>query len=141
MEPGFKNVHFRLGLAYLHKGRYEEAIAKFKDSQKISFDRDAVAWTGYAYGLMGRAAEARSVLADLEAMAAEQYVTSYSFAIVHLGLGEINEAFRWLERGAKEHDYWLAFILIDPDLDPLRGDPRFDKLIRLVGIPEPELTP
>ena len=141
MEPGFKNVHFRLGLAYLHKGRYEEAIAKFKDSQKISFDRDAVAWTGYAYGLMGRAAEARSVLADLEAMVAEQYVTSYSFAIVHLGLGEIDEAFRWLERGAKEHDYWLAFILIDPDLDLLRGDPRFDKLIRLVGIPEPELTP
>jgi TolB-like protein/Tfp pilus assembly protein PilF len=135
MEPGFKNVHFRLGLAFLHKGMYEEAIAKIEDAQKISFDRDAVAWLGYAYALMGKESEARAVLADLQDMAAERYVPSYSFALIHLGLGDTDEAFRWLERGAKEHDYWLAFVLIDPDLDPLRADPRFDDLVRLVGIP------
>jgi tetratricopeptide (TPR) repeat protein len=136
MEPGFKNVHFRLGLAYIQKGMYEKAIAKIQDAQKISFDRDAVAWLGYAYGLMGREREARTVLADLQKMAADQYVPSYGFAIVHLGLGETDEAFEWLEKGAKENDYWLAFVLIDPDLDPLRKDPRFDRLVQLVGIPQ-----
>jgi tetratricopeptide (TPR) repeat protein len=136
MEPGFKNVHYRLGMAYLHKGMYEEAIAKIQDVQKISFDRDAVACVGYAYALMGREAEARSVLADLHAMAAGQYVPSYGFAIIHLGLCETDEAFEWLEKGAKEHVYWLAFVLIDPDLDALRKDPRFDRLVQLVGIPQ-----
>jgi serine/threonine-protein kinase len=135
MEPGFKNVHFRLGLAYLQKGMYEKAIEKIQDAQKISFDRDAVAWLGYAYALLDREAEARAVLADLHTIAAEQYVPSYGFAIIHLGLGEKDEAFCWLEKGAKEHDYWLAFVLIDPDLDVLRRDPRFDELVRLVGIP------
>ena len=136
MEPGFKNVHYRLGLAYLQKGMYDEAIVKMNDAQKISYDRDAVAWLGYAYGLMGRKEEARAVLANLHKMAAERYVPSYGFAIVHLGLGETDEAFEWLEKGAKEHDYWLAFVLIDPDLDPLRNDPRFDHLVQLVGIPQ-----
>lgn len=139
MEPGFKNVHFRLGLAYLHKGMYVQAVAKIQDAQNISFDRDAVAWLGYAYGLMGKEKEARVVLADLHTMAAERYVPSYSFAIVHLGLGERDEAFEWLEKGAKDHDYWLAFVLIDPDLDPLRKDPRFDRLVELVGIPQPKV--
>jgi serine/threonine-protein kinase len=137
MEPGFKNVHFRLGLAYLQKGMYEKAIAKIQDALKISFDRDSVAWVGYAYALMGKEAEARDVLAELKKMAADLYVTSYSFALVHLGLGEIDEAFEWLERGAKEHDYWLAFVLIDPDLDSLRNDPRFESLVKIVGIPPP----
>lgn len=143
MEPGFKNVHFRLGLAYLQKGMYERAIEKIQDAQKISFDRDALAWLGYAKALMGQEAEARAVLADLQTIAAERYVPSYGFAIIHLGLGEKDKAFEWLERGAAEHDYWLAFILIDPDLDVLRGDPRFDALVRLVGIPqrEPAKTP
>jgi adenylate cyclase len=138
MEPGFKNVHFRLGLAYLQKGRYEEAIEKIQDAQKISFDRDAVAWIGYAYGLMGKATEARVVLAELHTFAEQMYVPSYNFAIVHLGLGEPEEAFGWLERGAKDKDYWLIFINIDPDLDPLRNDPRFDRLVQTVGIPTAE---
>ena len=135
MEPGFKNVHFRLALAYVQKGRYQEAIDKIHDAQKISFDRDAVAWIGYAYGLMGKEAEARAVLADLHAFSEELYVPSYNFAIVHLGLGETEEAFEWLERGVKDKDYWLIFINVDPDLDPLRNDPRFDRLVRTVGIP------
>jgi TolB-like protein/Flp pilus assembly protein TadD len=136
MEPGFKNVHFRLGLAYLQMGMYEKAIAKIQDAQKLSFDRDAVAWQGYAYALMGREMDARAVLANLKELATERYVPSYGFALIHLGLGEKDEAFEWLEKGASEHDYWLAFVLIDPDLDVLRDDPRFDRLIKLVGFPE-----
>ncbi|HUR99384.1 MAG TPA: tetratricopeptide repeat protein, partial [Pyrinomonadaceae bacterium] len=138
MEPGFKNVHFRLGLVYIRKGMYEEAIAKIRDAQKISFDRDAVAWLGYVYGLMNREAEAREVLAELNKIAGDQYVPPYAFALVHLGLGETDEAFKWLERGARERDYWMIFVHIDPELDLLRADPRFEELVMLVGIPKPE---
>lgn len=138
MEPGFKNIYFRLGLAYLQLGMYDAALEQIQACQDISNDRDSVGWLGYIHGLKGDTAAARALLKELEALSKERYEPPYAFAIVHLGLGEIDEAFKWLERAAREHDYWMIFIHIDPDLDPLRGDSRFETLVKLVGIPEPD---
>ncbi|HEX6126322.1 MAG TPA: tetratricopeptide repeat protein [Pyrinomonadaceae bacterium] len=138
MEPGFKNIYFRLGLAYIQEGMYDEAIEQMQTCQNMSNDRDSVGWLGYIYGLKGERGAAHALLAELEEIAKERYIPPYTFAIVYLGLGEIDEAFKWLEKAGREHDYWMIFIHVDPDLDPLRGDPRFDDLIKLVGLPKPQ---
>ena len=134
LEPGFSNTHFRLGLAYFQAGKHEEAVNEFERAQVISNDRDAVAWLGYAAGCMGRIDDARAKLAELMQRSKTEYVPPYAFAIVHLGLGETEAAFTWLEKGARENDYWLVFVNVDPVLDCLRADPRFEELSKLVGL-------
>ena len=134
MEPDYQNTRFRLGLAYFQKGMHEEAVKELKNSQAISNDRDAVAWLGYAAGCMGRLDEARAKLAELTQRAKTEYVPPYDFAIVHLGLNETDAAFEWLEKGARENDYWLIFVNVDPVLDSLRSDSRFKELSILVGL-------
>src|SRR6185503_3635531 len=80
---------------------------------------------GHAYAVAGKVGQARNVLAALRAAAAHSYVPSYYFALVHAGLGERDQALRYLERAYEERSTVLAYLLIDPRLAPLRDDARF----------------
>jgi hypothetical protein len=66
-------------------------------------------------------------------------VGACDFAIVHLGLGERDEAFGWLDKSVDERSSWLAYLAYDPRLDPLRGDTRFARLVERVGLPPARL--
>ena len=78
----------------------------------------------------GRPPQARRVLGELQAAAADRYVPAYWFALVHAGLGERDQALRYLERAYEERSTVLAYLLIDPRLAPLRSEPRFIALAR-----------
>lgn len=135
MEPNFHNTRFRLGLTYAQKGMYEEAAAELRRALGASDDRDTLAWLGYVCAVTGSPEQARDVLEELRERSRREYVSPYDYAAVHIGLGEKDRAFEWLARGAREHDYWLIFLRVDPLLDPLRADPRFRELERMVGLP------
>jgi hypothetical protein len=96
----------------------------------------------HAYAKTGRLAETRKILDQLTALSARRYVGAYPLAIVHLALGEKEEALRLLEQSFVERDILLqglfGSIKIDKRLDPLRNDPRFQKLVERfdAGIPE-----
>jgi serine/threonine protein kinase len=81
----------------------------------------------------GKVSRARSILAALRAAAADSYVPAYYFALVHAGLGEREQALRYLERAYEERSTVLAYLLIDPRLAPLRDDARFLALARRLG--------
>lgn len=136
MEPDFENTRCRIGLAYMGKGMYEGAAEEFKKAYSMGGDPDGLAWLGHMYGITGRLDEARKVLAELLERSQQVYVPPYDFAVVHAGLGEKDEAFEWLEKGAENHDYWLMFVKFDPMLDSLRDDARFAGLLRRVGLPQ-----
>jgi hypothetical protein len=74
------------------------------------------------------------VLERLRAIASERYVLPTSFAWVHLGLGEIDDAFAWMERAVARNDEWVHPLKVYPFLDPLRGDPRFHVLLRKLNL-------
>ena len=113
-------------------GRYDEAIAILEPISKVSLNRKSM--LGHAYGVAGRVAKARGVLGELHAAEAKSYVSSYYFALVHAGLGERAEALRYLERSYQERSTVLAYLLIDPRLEPLRGEARYLALAsRLAG--------
>jgi hypothetical protein len=67
---------------------------------------------------------------------AEDDIGIYEVALIHAGLGEKDQAFEWLERAYEERDKGLLFLRIDPPLDPLRSDPRFQDLLRRMNFPE-----
>lgn len=134
VDPNFSNALFRLGLAYEQNGMYEKAIAEFQKVVSISGDRDAVAALGHVYAVSGDRDEARKALAELKNRSKQEYVPSYDLAIIHLGLGETDQAFERLEEAYEERSYWLSYLGVDPILDSLRRDPRFLDLLRRVGL-------
>ncbi|HET9725359.1 MAG TPA: protein kinase [Gemmatimonadales bacterium] len=124
-------VKWGLALVEEQQGKPLQAIAILEPISANSFNRKSS--LGHAYAMAGQPARAREVLAGLQAAAASRYVPAYWFALVHAGLGERDKALRYLERAYEERSTVLAYLLIDPRLAPLRGDPRFVTLARRLG--------
>jgi TolB-like protein len=122
---------FLLGDVYAEKGMYAESIGEFLKSGN---GPDSLGHLGNAYARAGQAAAAHKTIAQLEENVAKDGVGRYEIALVYTGLGEKQEAFKWLEEAYNAHDVGLVYLKIDPCLDPLRSDPRFDDLLRRVGL-------
>ena len=122
---------FLLGDVYVEKGRYSEAISEFL---KSGSGADSLGHLGNAYARAGQTASAQKTIAQLEGDVRENGVGRYEVALVYAGLGKKQEAFKWLEAAYEAHDVGLLYLKIDPCLDPLRSDPRFDDLVSRVGL-------
>jgi tetratricopeptide (TPR) repeat protein len=122
---------FLLGDVYVEKGMYAESIAEFLKSGN---GPDSLGHLGNAYARAGQAGEARKTISQLEEHVRKDGVGRYEIALVYTGLGRKQEAFRWLEEAYNARDVGLVYLNIDPCLDPLRSDPRFDDLVRRVGL-------
>jgi tetratricopeptide (TPR) repeat protein len=120
-----------LALVAEQRGRPQEAIALLEPISDGSLNRKSS--LGHAYAVAGKVSQARTILAALGAAATRSYVPSYYFALVHAGLGQRDQALRYLERAYEERSTVLAYLLIDPRLAPLRNDPRFLALARRLG--------
>jgi TolB-like protein len=121
---------FLLGDVYTEKGRYAEAIEEYLKSGN---GPDSLGHLGNAYARAGQVGAARRTIAELQEHVQENGVGRYEIALVYAGMGNTQEAFKWLEEAYDAHDVGLLYLKIDPCLDPLRSDPRFDDLVRRVG--------
>jgi serine/threonine-protein kinase len=131
LNPAAEETHRVRGLVHLLRGAYGEAEAAYREALALTEDSAyAAAGLGATLARAGRGAEARAVLARLEERARTQYVSSVPFAILHLALGDIDRTFAAIERAHAERRGWMAYLRVDPMLDPLRGDPRFEEWLR-----------
>ena len=105
---------------------YERAVALEGGNRMTSVG------LGYALARAGRHEEVRRILDRLVADAEKQYVSPHAIAALLLGLGEHDQAIDWLERAYRERDRALVWIKVHPRLDPVRGNPRFEGIRRLV---------
>jgi serine/threonine protein kinase/tetratricopeptide (TPR) repeat protein len=135
MDPSFAVAYWHLGLAHEQAGRYGKAIEAFRQGVALS-ERGLMylAHLGRASALAGRPVEAQLALDELHQKEKGRYISPYFFAIVHLGLGEVDRAMEWLERAYVERSGFLAFLGVEPMFDAVRGDARFVELTRRVGI-------
>ncbi|MDX1547186.1 MAG: tetratricopeptide repeat protein, partial [Rhodothermales bacterium] len=130
-EPGFPVALVFLGMAYELLGRTDAAVAAAEQALETGGRNPLwLAGAGRAYAASGRTADARTVLAELEAMAAERFVSPYAVALIHAALGDAAAALALLEQALALHDPYLIYLPVDPRLDALRGDPRFAALER-----------
>jgi TolB-like protein/thioredoxin-like negative regulator of GroEL len=123
---------FPLAVIYVEKGMHGEAIQQF---QKLGDQPHALGHMGNAYARIRRVAEAREMISELQKQVQNTGVGRYEIALVYAGLGEKEEAFAWLEKSFVARDKGLTYLKIDPCLDPLRSDSRFQDLVRRVGLP------
>jgi tetratricopeptide (TPR) repeat protein len=133
MDPNFFPAHFHLGEAYEQKGMYEEAIAEFHKASSFSSGQ-TVAALGHVYAMSGKRREARRVLEQLEKLSKRRYVSPYGMALIHTGLGEKDQAFAWLQRACEDRSVELCRLKVEPSLDSLRSDSRFQDLLRRIGL-------
>jgi eukaryotic-like serine/threonine-protein kinase len=137
MDKNSTFAHRNLGLAYLQQGKFNEAIAALSSAVKYSSGGLAFeSYLGFAYAVAGKRAEALKVLASLEDIGKKSYVPAYNFAIIYAGLGDIDQAFEQLEQSRKERSGFLPFLKVEPVVDCLRGDSRFQDLLKRIGLPE-----
>jgi serine/threonine protein kinase/tetratricopeptide (TPR) repeat protein len=135
MDQNFVYAHWQLGLAYEQQEMVPEAIAEFRKAITLSGGSAlTTALLGHAYAVSGKAGEALKVLDELRELSKRRYVSSYRVAAIYVGLGEKDLAFQWLDRAYQERDGWLIWLRLDPVMEPLISDKRFDHLIRRIGL-------
>jgi eukaryotic-like serine/threonine-protein kinase len=134
LEPRFWPAHLYLGKTLAEQGQFQEAVEELKEAG--DFTAEPYATIGYVYGRMGRAGDARKVIADLRELSKKGYVAPTNFAKIYIGLGDKDQAFAWLEKGYQQRDFWLTFLKGEPTFDSLRSDPRFQDLVRRIGFPQ-----
>ena len=126
------------GLAYEQQGQIDRAEEELLVAVKMSGDVTfASAALGHLYGIVGKAAQARSIFDELTARASRSYVPAYDIALVCAGLGWKDQALGYLSRAHQERSGWMTYINVDPRLDPLRDDPRFIDLLHHVHLIHP----
>ena len=129
MDPGFYIAHLGLGQMLDAKGAHDAAIVECQKARALNDDPAVLGMLGRAYGLSGNRMEAEKILDQLKELSKLRYVAAYSFALVYVGLGNKEEALRWLEQSYQDRaGSDIGYIRVDPLLDPLRGDPRFEAL-------------
>jgi TolB-like protein/lipoprotein NlpI len=117
MDPGFYFARWQLGLALELKGAISEAIAEYRKAFELNDDPMVLAALAHAEVSIGKQSEARQILAQLTEEAKARYVQAYAFAVIHLALGEKDQAVDWLEKAARDHDgFYSPLINIDPYL-------------------------
>ena len=133
-DPAFPLAHLWLGRAYEENGMYPEAIAEFEKVQKaLPGWPVAIAATGWVYGRSGKREDARRILAELNAQSKKRYVSAYAIALVHAGLADKVQTFRFLNLGLQERTNWIVWTAVDPRWQPVRQDTRFQELLRKIG--------
>jgi tetratricopeptide (TPR) repeat protein len=122
-------VRFYLGLIDVAQRRYDKAIPEL-EATTAENNGGALAGLAYAYAMDGQRERARELLDKLYAGRESGLIVPYRVAAVYVALGDKDQAIKWLRKSYDDHDNWLAQLQVDPVMDPLRADARFQELMR-----------
>jgi tetratricopeptide (TPR) repeat protein len=139
IDPNYLTAIVFVALRHLALGEFADGVAAMERAVSMSPTHFCLGQVGYAYGLAGRRSDAERVLKQLNDLAAHSYVSPYSIAYIHLGLGD-RERWRELMKASLDERTSLLVWLATPWNDGVRDDPYFAELHRLVGLPEPVIS-
>jgi len=118
VDPNFFLTHTLLGQAYLQKGMFKLALAALDAATRLTGNSAfTLARLAHGQALAGETAKARSLLKRLHAIAKQKYVSPYDHALVHAGLGELEDTLKYLERAFEEKSIWLGYLNVEPQFD------------------------
>jgi tetratricopeptide (TPR) repeat protein len=136
IDESFWMAHWTMALGYEQTGQYDEALAELEKAKALDDSSWIAAVFARVYGRLGRTDEAQKILDELTERSKQQWVAPYLVATAYVNLDRRDQAFEWLQKALEDYDEWIDCINIDPALDLLRSDPRFQDLLRRVGLPQ-----
>jgi tetratricopeptide (TPR) repeat protein len=135
LDPNYAQAHLRLGLVLIQQRRYPEAIASIQRAIDLgAFYPYAAAGLAFAYGVSVNPGAAMGMVNDLKRRSTRELVSPFSIAAAYAGLGDATQGIEWLNRGIDQRDIYIPENLFDPLLDPLRSDPRFERVLTSMGL-------
>ncbi len=134
LDPTSTLARHLLGCCLLWKGDTAGAIAEFQRSKIVVTGAWYQGLLGYAYAISGDRPKAEQILGELEELAKHQYVNSSAFAAIYLGLGEKEKALAWLDKCYENQESACWLLKVDPIYDSVRNEPRFQALLKKVGL-------
>ncbi len=135
IDPGYPRAHEYIGLAYLEKKSFKKALKELEKAEKLTGGKGLfLADIAYAQAVTGNQQEAQETVRGLIERSEKSYVPAYLIALIFAARGDKNQAFEYLEKAYEERDTGLTFAKVDPRLDPLRDDPRFEALLEKVRL-------
>ncbi len=136
-EKIFRRYSDHEGLAWVYTAteRYSQAITELQAEKGDSVSTEEVlASLGQVYALQGKKQEAEKLLAELMQRSKKTYVSPYLIAYIFAGLGDREHALAALDQAYQEHDQYLMYLKVDPKFDQLHSEPRFQTLLRDIGL-------
>jgi DNA-binding winged helix-turn-helix (wHTH) protein/tetratricopeptide (TPR) repeat protein len=135
MDPSFVRARIFLGAALEQLERYDEAAAELNRAVELS-ERNPLALSGlgHVYARMGNDKAAREILTYLEELSKHKYVSACDRATIYMGLRDKRNVYSNLERAVEDRDVWLVWLAVNPRFEPLRGEPRFSRLLDGIGL-------
>jgi serine/threonine protein kinase/tetratricopeptide (TPR) repeat protein len=135
MNPNAEETFRVLGVTLSLEGKHADAERVLRETAAMpGAGTYTSASLGYALARAGKRDEALALLAELESHAAVGYVSPVAFATILLGLGDVDRAIDWAERAYDDRRGWLAYVNVNPLMDPMRGHPRFEALARRMNL-------
>jgi tetratricopeptide (TPR) repeat protein len=135
MDANFPMAIYYAGRCQVDLKQFDDAIANYQLAVKTSGGSALMlAGLGHAYAVAGRRRDAEATLQQLHALSAQRYISPFLIATVYVGLGDNTKALSWLEKAYTERDTLLVLLKVDSRLDPLHAEPRFQELLRRVGL-------
>jgi tetratricopeptide (TPR) repeat protein len=136
LDPNYWFAHMLLGCVYEQKGRLSEAIQELEKARSLEENIQSVGELGRAYAVAGKRSDARKLANTLEEQWKRTHLGAYDVLIIYAALGEKDQAFAWLERAYEDRTFFLAPLKVNPEMDPLRSDPRFQDVLRRMNFPQ-----
>src|SRR5215469_12852819 len=136
LEPNYPMTCWILGLLLRKMGHFEQAIEEGDKGVKLSVGSPVMrAALSQTLATAGRREQALRILEELTTLAKQKYVSPYFLAGIYVGLGEPDRAMEHLEKAYEDHSHWLMYLHLDPAMDALRSNPRFQDLLHRMGLP------
>jgi eukaryotic-like serine/threonine-protein kinase len=136
MDDDFVYARFHLGMCHAHRGDFDNAISELKRAIEQAGGRGALiqAALGYSYAVAGRRDEALQILAQLQTFPMNRDVSPFYLAMVHSGLGDKEEALKWLESACEERYNWMVWLGVEPMFENLRRAAPFEAMLQRIGL-------
>lgn len=138
MDRDFVYAHFLLSWVYIQLSMYDEAIAEVQKAIELTGGGTTkmMSALGYFYALSGREVEAKEILNEIFRPSSGAFVAADSIALIHSGLGQMDEAFEWLDKAYEQRSHWLVWLRVLPIFDSMRSDERFNVMLKKMRLDE-----
>jgi pentatricopeptide repeat protein len=135
LNPNFQLAYSYLAEAYEEKGDFVSAVATIENAPITLNDPVTLSVAAHAYAKAGDRHKALEILRELERRSSKEYEPAFHIAPIYVGLGDIERSVEWLNKACDERSLWLVWLGVDPKFDSLRSDPRFQDILRRIGLP------